>query len=99
MKKFKGFEKDLVELFGDKIRTDDEFAKRIYAALTNMQQKRYHNDPIYTASFRYVGGLISEIQEKGTYLDWYCCASEGIVDDDIAKIFLIKDWVPYEYPK
>ena len=90
-----GFERDLYELFGDRIKTDDEFAKRIYAALTNIQWRK--GDHVYTASFRYVGELISTIQGKGGYLDWYCCAPEGNVDNYIKLLFLSRGWIPHKY--
>jgi|GEM_PF-5605341 len=89
------FEKDLEKLFGEKIKSDDEFAKRIYAALTNTL---WRNEAIeYGASFRYTGGLIADIRGDGNYMDWYCCADAGNVDDDIAAALLTKGWTPHDY--
>lgn len=89
------FEKDLIEVFGDRIREDDEFAKRIYAALANVKWNK--GDIVYGCTFRYAGGLISDIREEGDYIDWYCCAPEGKVDSDIREALSKKGWTPSFY--
>ena len=89
------FETDLKELFAERICMDNNFAKRIYAALTNIIWK--NGVYKYSVTFRYAGSLLAEIQGKGNYMDWYCSAGEGIVDTDIAEALDTRGWVPTEY--
>ena len=89
------FENDLTELFKEKICNDDEFAKRIYAALTNIIWRNGADE--FGASFRCTGAIIANIRDGGDYLDWYCCAGEGVVDADIAAALLTKSWTPHQY--
>jgi hypothetical protein len=66
-----------------KVRASDNYAQNLYAALCNNDFQ--HNDvwPIlsektWSCSWRYAGGVIAEMQQKGDYIDWYC---SGIVNE------------------
>ena len=61
----------------DKVRTNDVYAQNLYAALCNndfvstelfpfLKGQRWH------CSWRYAGGIIADMQERGDYVDWYC---------------------------
>ncbi len=52
------FEQDLVDVLGDRIREDEEFAERIWAALANVEWNK--GGEVYGCSFRYAGGLLCE---------------------------------------
>jgi hypothetical protein len=68
----------------EKVRGDNVYAQNLYAALCNNDFQRLEMWPIlnnqtWHCSWRYAGGVISDIQCKGDYLDWYC---SGIQDAD-----------------
>ena len=94
---FEGFEKDLVDLFGDKIRNDDEFAKQIWSALTNITWTHENGTEFYNATFRTAGGLIADIRGTGNYMHWYCESPDGIVSNEIETAMKTKDWTWREY--
>jgi hypothetical protein len=67
----------------DKVRSNENYAQNLYAALCNndftkndvwpiLSEKRWH------CSWRYAGGIIARMQKKGDYMDWYC---SGIFDE------------------
>ena len=69
---------------------DDEIAKQVYAALTNMRWTKCENgqtiESDVTGSFRHVAGVVAAERRKGeTYLDFYCSSEEGVVSDLIAE--------------
>lgn len=60
----------------DKCR-DDVYAQHLYAAMCNIRWQRMEAFPIlkdqyWSCSWRYAGGIVADIQEKGDYIDWYC---------------------------
>lgn len=66
------------------------------------------DDYAWTASWRYVGGMIAELRNQGEcYLDYYCSAmteenpqyvGEGSVTDEIRKDVRAMGWEFEEYP-
>lgn len=91
------FEQDIIELLGDRIRKDDAFAKTVYQALTNTEWINWDGDKYFT-SFRGAGSFLAEIVCTGSYMDWYCCAPEGKVSDEIANAMAERGWKS-ELPK
>jgi len=72
----------------EKIRGDDVYAQNLYAALCNTDFQRLEMWPIlkgktWHCSWRYAGGIISDIQCKGDYMDWYCSGIHG--SDDLER--------------
>jgi hypothetical protein len=68
----------------EKVRTRDDYAQNLYAAMCNREFQRLDVMPIlkgetWGCSWRYAGGIIADMQEKGDYIDWYC---SGIRDSD-----------------
>ena len=68
--------------FLDKIRTRDNYAQNVYAALCNMRWQPLDVIPIlkdeyWSCSWRAAGGLVAKFRKTGDYLDWYC---SGIQD-------------------
>ena len=67
----------------NKIRTRDDYAQNLYAALCNMQYCPRDLWPIlkeeyWSCSWRAAGGLVAEWQGKGgDYMDWYCSGMSG----------------------
>ena len=77
----------------------DTYAQNLYAALCNnsFRQLKSPNEEQWSCSWRYAGGIIAHMQEKGDYIDWYCSGiggimqgpdgsvDEGIVTDEICE--------------
>lgn len=66
-----------------KVRKDDSYAQNLYAAMCNRQFQRRNTWPIlkdqrWSCSWRYAGGIIADMQEKGDYIDWYCSGIRDI---------------------
>jgi hypothetical protein len=78
---------------------DIDFATDVYRALCNMQWQSIKDENfIYSCSWRYAGGLIAELRDKGEdYLDFYCSGDEGNVKDYIAKEFEQLGFKPLPY--
>ena len=74
----------------DKIRTRDDYAQNVYAAMCNMRWQPLDVFPIlkdeyWSCSWRSAGGLVAEWQGKGDYMDWYCSGIGGIGGYDDAE--------------
>jgi hypothetical protein len=67
-----------------KVRESRIYAQNLYAAICNNDFQKLDVMPIlkdqrWSASWRYAGGIIADMLEKGDYIDWYC---SGIRNDD-----------------
>ena len=78
------FESGLKKLFGDLIKTDDEFCIELWCALSNIKWQHQNGDK-YSNTFRAAGDAIVMIRGEGHYMDWYCTGVEGVVSDRISK--------------
>jgi hypothetical protein len=61
----------------DKVRGSQRYAQNLYAALCNNEFVKNDVWPIlkdetWSCTWRYAGGVVSDIQEGDGYLDWYC---------------------------
>jgi len=66
-----------------KVRADDAYAQNLYAAICNNDFIKREMWPIlmeqkWSCSWRYAGGIISDMRQEGDYIDWYC---SGIRND------------------
>ena len=97
----------------EKVRNSDTYAQNLYASMCNNEFTRNDVWPILTekrwsCSWRYAGGIIADMQEKGDYIDWYCSGirdhdanhpdlkdyvGEGQVTDDIRNDLLKLGWI------
>jgi hypothetical protein len=73
-----------------KIKSSDIYAQNLYAALCNNEFQKIDVLPIlkdqrWSCSWRYAGGIIADIQEKGDYIDWYCSGIQMLEVDDDSK--------------
>jgi hypothetical protein len=69
-----------------KIKSSDTYAQNLYAALCNNEFQKIDVLPIlkderWSCSWRYAGGIIADIQEKGDYIDWYCSGIQRLFKD------------------
>ena len=61
----------------DKVKASDAYAQNLYAAMCNMtwQSREFWQElkgETWSCSWRHSGGIISDMQEKGDYINWYC---------------------------
>lgn len=73
-----------------KARASDSYAQNIYAALCNTEWQRLDVFPIlkdqrWSCSWRYAGGIVADMLEKGDYIDWYCSGMGGLNQEYDAK--------------
>ncbi len=70
----------------EKVRTRESYAQNLYAAMCNMQFVRKElvpylrqdpNKDLWSASWRYAGGIIADMRQEGDYIDWYCSGIAG----------------------
>lgn len=97
----------------DKVRNSDTYAQNLYAALCNNSFIQNDVWPLlkgieWGCSWRYAGGIIADMKEKGDYIDWYCSGisgeqgieyepplnyvSEGQITDEIKQDLLKLGW-------
>lgn len=70
-----------------KVRTSDNYAQNLYAAMCNTDFQRNDVWPIlskktWSCSWRYAGGIIADMQQKGDYIDWYCSGIRNELSDE-----------------
>ncbi len=61
----------------DKVRESNVYAQNLYASMCNRDFTKHAVIPIlkdqrWSCSWRYAGGIVADMQEKGDYIDWYC---------------------------
>ena len=76
----------------EKVRANDAYAQNLYAAMCNNGFIRLQVIPVlkgeeWGCSWRYAGGIIADMQQKGDYIDWYC---SGIRNDGYQKDLDVK---------
>ncbi len=78
----------------EKVRTRESYAQNLYAAMCNMRFVRkelfpyLRQDPdrdLWSASWRYSGGIIADMRQEGDYIDWYCSGMGGLNQEFDAK--------------
>ena len=81
----------------DKAKASEAYAQNIYAALCNQDWQRNEVWPLlkgetYSCSWRYAGGIVADMLEKGDYIDWYCSGiGDGLGNGDADGV---KRYVP-----
>lgn len=78
----RNFEEDIEILFSEQIKSDDEFCKELWSALTNIEWTN-EDGSNFSCTFRYAGALIADIRESGGYMDWYCSSEYAKVSEYI----------------
>ena len=74
----------------EKVRSRDDYAQHLYAAMCNTEFQKLDVMPIlkeerWSCSWRYAGGIVADMREKGDYIDWYCSGIGGYDKNDPNK--------------
>ena len=72
----------------EKVRTDKKYAQNLYAALCNNDFQKQDvveilKDNVWSCSWRYAGGIIADMRQKGDYIEWYLSGITIKIDTDI----------------
>jgi hypothetical protein len=72
--------------FLHKIRTRNDYAQNVYAALCNMRWQAVDVVPIlrdeyWSCSWRGAGDLVAKFRKTGDYMDWYCSGIQDFSGD------------------
>ena len=95
----------------EKVRADDAYAQNLYAAMCNNGFIKLDVIPIlkneeWGASWRYAGGIVADMQQKGDYIDWYCSGirdvgvyapakeNEEFTEEQLARKSVVDRYVP-----
>jgi len=95
----------------EKVRADDAYAQNLYAAICNNGFIKLDVIPIlkqeeWGASWRYAGGIVADMQQKGDYIDWYCSGirdvgvyapakeNEELTEEQLARMEVVNRYVP-----
>jgi hypothetical protein len=67
----------------EKVQASDSYAQNLYAAMCNRDFQKLDIIPIlkdqkWSCSWRYAGGIIADMRQKGDYIDWYCSGMGGL---------------------
>ena len=70
-----------------KAKTREEYAQNLYAALCNNEFQKNEVWPLlkgetWSCTWRYAGGILSDMIEKGDYIDWYCSGIISSAEDE-----------------
>lgn len=84
----------------ERVQTDHEFAKSLYAALCNIEFHHPELDEPWGCTWRHAGGIVADMENNGgDYMDYYCSGNEGHVTEELRSIFMEMGWDPQPYPK
>lgn len=79
----------------DKCVNSEVYCRDLYSALCN--NRFFYDDKEWTCSWRYAGGIVADIIEKGDYIDWYASGYEGQVTDEVRLDLMKLGWAVKSY--
>lgn len=81
-----------------KARSSERYAQNLYSALCNNDFQKLDVLPIlkqetWGCSWRYAGGIVAHIVEKGDYIDWYCSGIRGgaMLDVEVDENYIVPE--------
>jgi hypothetical protein len=92
----------------EKVRARDDYAQNLYAAMCNNGFIKLAVIPIlknqeWSCSWRYAGGIIADMRQKGDYIDWYCSGirdtfhnnddTKDFTEEQLARLEITKRYV------
>ena len=93
----KAFERDLKATLGTLMEESELFAKLVWGGLANVIWVNKKQNDKFSCSFRYAGGLISEITGRGNYLTYYCSGDYETVPNTMKERLGELGWKPRPY--
>jgi hypothetical protein len=80
----------------EKVRECNIYAQHLYAALCNNDFQKLDTMTIlknqkWNCSWRYAGGIVADMQQKGDYINWYCSGIKNGHPDDVDFDSLTED--------
>lgn len=88
------------EWISKKVKENNTYAQNLYAALCNntfqkLDVMQILKNTEWSCSWRYAGGVVADLNEKGDYLDWYCSGIRDTGDDNEGAnpIYDIREYV------
>lgn len=91
------FEKDLKAALGQTMKENEAFAKLVWGGLANVIWVNKKTDDEFSCTFRYAGGLISEITERGDYMTYYCSGDYETIPATMKERLGKLGWKPKPY--
>lgn len=95
----------------EKTRSSEAYAQNLYAAMCNNQFKKIPPDTVegmievladstklWSCSWRSSGGIIADMREQGSYMDWYCSGireTDNAIKEQIANNELTEEQIAY----
>lgn len=84
----------------NKIKTRNDYAQNVYAALCNMQWQPLDVMPIlrdeyWSCSWRSAGGIVADFRKTvnvESYMDWYCSGMGGLNADYSPESETVEEW-------
>jgi hypothetical protein len=75
----------------EKVRADEKYAQKLYAALCNTEWQRHDVLPIlrdetWSCSWRFAGCIIANMRGEGDYIDWYMSGMTHEIDEITIRI-------------
>lgn len=86
----------------NKAKAREEYAQNIYAALCNTSWQKNEvwtrlKGQTYSCSWRYAGGIVADMIEKGDYIDWYCSGIRGGASEEDLANMTAEERVQYDW--
>lgn len=90
----------------EKCRTSHVYAQNLYAAMCNNDFFYGDHEESWGCSWRYAGGIVADMRQKGDYIDWYCSGmtgknmgyvGEGFVTEEIRLDLFKMGWIVKDY--
>lgn len=80
---------------------EDRYAQNLYAALCNVRWQKCDVFPIlkdefWHCSWRYAGGIVADMRQKGDYIDWYCSGIRNQITDEEFNILSADQQLAYK---
>lgn len=76
----------------EKVRNSEAYAQNLYASMCNTDFVKNDVWPLlsekkWSCSWRYAGGIIADMRQKGDYIDWYCSGIKNkLTDEELKKL-------------